>query len=146
MNICIICLGNRLLPTDSFGPCVFDYLQKQNIPQEIEVIEGGTAGLNILSLLEGRDRVVFVDAVAGFALTGEIVMLDLQKITESTKDYSFSHDINLAYALSIMPMVLTTIPTEIVLIGLEGKWNDHEIKKAAAMSLEFASRGCIESK
>jgi len=143
MNISIICLGNRLLQTDSFGPCVFDYLQKQNIQKEIEVIEGGTAGLNLLSLLEGRDRVVFVDAVAGFAPTGEIVILDLEKIIESTKDYRFSHDINLAYALSVMPMVLTAIPTEIVLIGLEGNWNGHEIKKAAAMSIEFAFSGCI---
>ena len=76
MKSYIICIGNRLLSEDASGPAVFDSLQKLSLPQDVEIIEGGTAGLNLLPLLEKGGRVVFVDTVSGFADDGEIVMLD----------------------------------------------------------------------
>ncbi len=138
----IICIGNRLLPEDAFGPAVFDDLLTRCLPAGIEVIEGGTAGLNLLPLLEERGRVVFVDTVSGFAETGSLVLLDRETITSSVTDVHFGHDLGLAYVLAVLPRVCEKdMVDEVFLVGFEGEFNDHVVKKAAEMSMNIAVKG-----
>ncbi len=138
----IICIGNRLLSEDASGPAVFEYLQKIAVPNEIDVIDGGTAGLNLLPLLEKGGRVVFVDTVSGFSDEGDIILLDQEDLLESMTNPHYSHDIGLPYVLSVLPKVCDgKLPEEIILIGLEGECNDALIDKAAQLSISVAVNG-----
>jgi hydrogenase maturation protease len=138
----IICIGNRLLPEDAAGPAVFDCLQKFRLPAGTELIEGGTAGLNLLPLLEQVGRVVFVDTVSGFTSDGEIIVLDQAALVRSSTTPQFGHDIGLPYVLSVLPKVCDgELPEEITLIGLEGKCDAQVIEKAAKLSLSVAAGG-----
>lgn len=142
MRSYIICIGNRLLAEDASGPAVFDSLQKLTLPQNVEIIEGGTAGLNLLPLLEKGGRVIFVDTVSGFTDDGEIILLDQKTITESATLPHFGHDIGLPYILSVLPNVYDgQMPEEIILIGLEGQCDAQTIEKAAKLSISTAVNG-----
>lgn len=142
MDTTIICLGNRLLPEDSAGPAVFDSLHERNLPDDIEIFEGGTAGLNLLPLLERENRVVFVDSVSGYTSEGNIVLLDLETITHAVSSPQFGHDTGLPYVLSILPEVSDgKIPSEIVLIGLEGECSEKVIHEAADLCITVALNG-----
>lgn len=135
----IICIGNRLIMADSFGPTVFDFLQRLNIPEEVEVIEGGTAGLNLLSLIEGRDRVIFVDTISGFASKGDIVLLDWRVVAGIVTDDQFGHDFGLASLLFVLPRVCDTkIPEEMILVGYEGDYSLVQIEEAARLCLQIS--------
>jgi hydrogenase maturation protease len=127
---------------------VFDKLQEmQPLPAEIEVIEGGLAGLNLLPLLEQGGRVVFVDAVKGFAEPGEIVLLDHQDILHTLGEGHFDHGAGLAYVLSVLPRVCDgTLPEEIVLVGLEGECSMQMIERAARLSIAIAAHGLKDLK
>ncbi len=148
----IICIGNRLLPEDAFGPAVFDDLQARCLPDGIEVVEGGTAGLNLLSLLDEKGRVIFVDTVSGFTEAGNLILLDRETVTDSVADVHFGHDPGLAYVLAVLPVVCEKdMVDEVFLIGCEGEFNDQVVKKAAEMSMEIAVNGaaagqCIKGK
>jgi len=61
----IICIGNRYVESDALGARVFDILSRRELPADVELFDGGLAGLNLLPLMDDCERVVFVDAIAG---------------------------------------------------------------------------------
>ena len=72
----IIGVGNPLAEDDGVGIAVVEQLEKEGMPAGVEVIDGGTGGLTLLTLMAGAARVILVDAlemgreagaVAGFA-------------------------------------------------------------------------------
>lgn len=139
----IICIGNRFVASDAAGLQVFDRLcDMQPLPEDIELIEGGLAGLNLLPLLERGGRVVFVDAVKGFAATGEIILLEQQQILSTDSQPHFDHGAGLPYLLAVLPRVCDgDLPEEIVLLGLEGACSQQTIERAARMSIRVAAHG-----
>jgi len=93
--------------------------ERFHVPPELDIVDGGTAGLDLLPFLEGRDRVLFVDAVdfgkePGFI--GELVNHDIPAFFG--KDKSSLHHIGLADVLA-MARLLHTLPEEICLIGIQ---------------------------
>ena len=128
---------------DAVGLNVLAILQEmQPISAEIEIIEGGLAGLNLLPLLEQGGRVVFVDAVCGFTEPGHIVLLDNNEILNAFDQYHFDHEAGLAYLLAVLPKVCDgELPEEIVLVGLEGECTTPTIKRAAYLSMHIAAHG-----
>jgi len=142
MESCIICLGNRLVPEDGCGPAVFDSLLEMTLPEGIEVIEGGTAGLNLFPLLERQGRLIFVDSVSGFTSDGNIIILDQYDIIQSLTTPQFGHDIGLPYLLSMFPQVCNGVmPEEIIVVGLEGVCDEETVEKAAKLSVSIAIKG-----
>lgn len=139
----IICIGNRFVAEDAAGLAVLACLEAMRpLPATIELVEGGLAGLNLLPLLEQGGRVVFVDAVSGFALPGEIVLFNHKEIISSLGEFHFDHGAGLAYLLTVLPKVCDgDLPEEIVLVGLEGKCTTETIERAAKLSLTIAAHG-----
>ncbi|NIV31968.1 MAG: hydrogenase maturation protease, partial [Anaerolineae bacterium] len=50
----IIGLGNPLRGDDGIGVRVVQMLADEALPESVEVVEGGTLGLGLVSLMEGR--------------------------------------------------------------------------------------------
>ena len=143
MKACIICIGNRYIQEDGAGLAVFAEVEKmQPLPRQIELIEGGLAGLNLLPLLEQGGRVVFVDSVKGVTQPGEIILVDCWKEMPRDDAGHFDHDAGLAYLLAVLPRVCDgEPPKEIALVGLEGQCTEKTIKRAARLSLDIAAHG-----
>jgi len=139
----IICIGNRFVKEDASGLAVLACLEAiQRLPAEIELVEGGLTGLNLLPLLEQGGRVVFVDAVRGFAQPNEIVLFNHQEIINTLGEPYFDHGAGLAYLLTVLPKVCDgDLPEEIVLVGLEGECTAETIERAAQLSLTIAAHG-----
>jgi hydrogenase maturation protease len=137
----IICVGNRFKPEDSAGLMVYDQLISDGLPGDIEVIDGGLAGLNLLRFMHGTDRVVFIDAVNGFKPSGGVIVLDAEKASRHT-DTIFGHSAGLAYCLKVLPEVHDGKLPEIFVVGIEGITDPDIILKAAEISLKIASQGC----
>ena len=136
----IICIGNRYRPEDSAGPMVYDQLVSDRLPRDIEVIDGGLAGLNLLRFMHGADRVVFIDAVNGFRPSGGVIVLDAEDASKNT-DTIFGHSAGIAYCLRVLPEVHDGKLPEIFVVGIEGTPDPDKILKAADMSLKIATHG-----
>lgn len=61
----IICIGNRYIESDSLAAQVYELLSHLELPEDVELIDGGLSGLNLLPLMDDCERVVFVDAIWG---------------------------------------------------------------------------------
>jgi len=120
---------------------VYDQLMSSRLPGDIEVIDGGLAGLNLLRFMHGAERVVFIDAVNGFKPFGGVIVLDAKDASRHA-DTIFGHSSGLAYCLRVFPEVHDGELPEIFVVGIEGTTDPEKILKAAEMGLEIANQGC----
>lgn len=63
MRALILGLGNDLLGDDGVGHHVVRWLRGSKLPRSIDLAESSEAGLALLDLIEGYERVVIVDSV-----------------------------------------------------------------------------------
>lgn len=134
----ILCIGNRFVGEDDFGPRVYDELMNMALPTDVEIIDGGLAGLNLLRYLEDGRLVVFVDAVRGFAPAGEITVIDGNIIARQDTG-RYGHEAGLPFLLRILPAVVDNPPPRIRLVGCEGGASDGAVMDAARLSLQLAT-------
>jgi hydrogenase maturation protease len=73
MKIRIIGLGNVLMSDDGFGPYVVRVLEAfYDLPQQVQVIDAGTPGVDLTPYLLDADTVIFVDTVNAAGRVGDI--------------------------------------------------------------------------
>lgn len=136
----IICIGNRYAPEDRVGPRTYDRLSNMALPPEVEVIDGGLAGLDLLRFVEGAETVIFVDSVSGFALPNQTVILSPEDVAPTAPE-RHDHSAGLAYLLRVLPEVCEGDLPQILLIGVEGHADDKTIDEAADLALKTALEG-----
>lgn len=135
----VICLGNRYLARDDVGPRVFDHLSKMALPVDVELIDGGLCGLDLLRLMEGRQRVVFADALTGLAQAGEIVQLSAEEVASYAGPYG--HAAGLPYLVSLLPQVCAAPLPHVVVLGTPCAPDEVTIGALAQRCLELATDG-----
>jgi len=133
----ILCIGNRFVGGDDFGPRVYDTLAGMARPVDVEIVDGGLAGLNLLRYLEDGRQVVFVDAVSGFAPAGELTVIDGDAIARQATG-RYDHEAGLPFLLHVLPAVVDNPPPRIRLVGCEGRASDGAVLDAARLSLQLA--------
>jgi hydrogenase maturation protease len=73
MTIRVLGLGNVLMGDDGFGPYVVRQLDAlYDCPDDVEIVDVGTPGLDLMPFLLGAGAVVFVDTVKSGGAPGEI--------------------------------------------------------------------------
>jgi hydrogenase maturation protease len=105
----------------------------------VDVVDGGLAGLDLLRYVEGAKRVVFVDAVSGFARSGEVIALPAGDVAHAGPAW-YDHAAGLTYLLRLLPDVCEGTIPEIFVVGIEGNADDDTIAAAADVSLRIAVR------
>ena len=142
MKKIIVCVGSVWMEEDLAGQRVFELLQHVLHPGDIQVYQGGLAGLNLLPFLEQGGRVVFVDSVTGHASSSKVIVLNQQQIVQSQCRKHYGHGAGLPYLLAVLPRVCTGImPREIYLVGIEGQCTPESVQEAARTSLDIAANG-----
>jgi len=62
MKTLILGVGNFLLKDEGVGIHVIHALEKEPLPPDVNLIDGGTGGLHLLGWLQGYDRIIMIDA------------------------------------------------------------------------------------
>jgi hydrogenase maturation protease len=133
----IVCIGNRYAEGDDFGPRVYDVLAALPRPAQVEVVDGGLAGLDLLRLLDDGREVVLVDAVDGFAEPGALTVLDGAEVARQA-DGTYGHQAGLPFLLQVLPLAAEHPPPRIRLVGCEGIASEAAVRAAARLSLQLA--------
>ncbi len=124
----VLGVGNLLLGDEGIGVHVAHELQEMQLSPDVEVIDGGTTGYELLPYLEGREKVIIVDALhtegeAGEAYRFRLAEAQLQWASTYSPHQSGLHEL-LDAAKLLMPsseiVVFGIVPEEIntMIIGL----------------------------
>ncbi len=125
-KILIIGIGNILLQDCGIGVHIIKELQKMNLPDNIELIDGGTHGLDLMDYTnKGVDKVIIINALTGGMVPGSVFRLSPNEIITSTKHISFFHQTELIETFHMIDLFRRK-PGEIVIIGIvpkETEWS-----------------------
>jgi hydrogenase maturation protease len=114
----VLCFGNPWHGDDGFGHRVFERLMAEERPPGVEVHDAGTMGLGAVHLLEGCDKAVLVDALAGDAV-GRVRRLPVT-MTSPPKTPLSLHALGVDGVLACVPILFEgRPPPELVVIGVE---------------------------
>jgi hydrogenase maturation protease len=128
----IICVGSRCHPQTA-GPGVYQRLCGRTLPPDVEVIDGRRAGLNLLRLLDGAERVVLVDGVRGRKEPDAVVVLRGTDLVAAAEDRN--RDRQLAHLLRALPYVCVLGAPDVLLVGIQGPPGEAALDSAAELAL-----------
>ena len=115
----ILGLGNILLGDEGVGVRVAEQLISHPLPDSVEVIDGGTAGYELINLLEGREKVIIVDAVKTEDTPGSVYKLDVSVLQDDSTIPLSLHQMGLKNVLKMASLM--DINPEITLVGIVPK-------------------------
>jgi len=119
--ILVLGVGNLLLKDEGVGVHVARRLLDMDLPPRVEVLEGGTAGLDLLDAIEGREKVIVVDAVQTGQPPGTLYRFSRDDIEERPKQRMSLHDIDMTDLLKLSDLLGGEKPAEVVVIGVEAR-------------------------
>jgi hydrogenase maturation protease len=114
----ILGIGNLLLSDDGIGVHTAWRLQEVNLPEEVQVVDGGTCGLDLLQFLEGIERLVIVDAVKAGKQPGTIIRMVDEEIPAYLALKVSPHEIGLPELL-FTAKLRDLYPRQVVVLGIQ---------------------------
>ena len=122
--VLVLGVGNPLRGDDGLGPRTIEELEDRELPEKVETLDAGTGGLDLLHLIEGRDRVIIIDAADLDRGTGQVAPGELVRFTpnqvhlmEAGDRLSFHHA-GLAEVLALARALDRPLPP-IVVFGVQ---------------------------
>jgi hydrogenase maturation protease len=115
----VIGLGNPLMGDDGLGLAALARLAADWVlPPEVQAIDGGTWGLNLLPQIEAADQVLFLDAVDAGKAPGEAVELSGADLPVVLGLKLSTHQIELREVLALLRL-RGTLPSTMACLGLQ---------------------------
>ncbi|MFA4918653.1 MAG: HyaD/HybD family hydrogenase maturation endopeptidase [Thermodesulfovibrionales bacterium] len=115
--VLILGIGNLILKDEGFGVHVVRQMADIPLPDNVELMDGGTMGIDLLYYIEGRKKVVVIDVVDAGSPPGTLYRFTDKNIEYHKEMLRSAHEIDFAYILK-MAEQLGTIPDEVVFIGI----------------------------
>ena len=119
-KVVIIGVGNLLLMDEGIGVHVINELEKQKLPQNVGIYDGGTGGFKLIDLMHGTRMVIFIDAVETGKAPGTITTFNPEDVRSiyQKKKYSL-HDTDLMEVIKMTELLDN--PPEIEIMGVQPK-------------------------
>ncbi|AFM42389.1 hydrogenase maturation protease [Desulfosporosinus acidiphilus SJ4] len=119
-KIMVMGVGNILLSDEGLGVRFLDELAQKSLPENVELLEGGTAGLELVHLIQEVDFLIIIDAINAQSEPGALFRFqpgDIQVLPEQF-EVSF-HQIGIIEVLT-MANVLGRAPQTLI-FGVQPK-------------------------
>ena len=121
MKTVILGLGNPILTDDAVGIKIAQKLKEEN--SKLEVIETSEAGIALLDLITGYDKLIIIDSIKNEqGKPGELYKLGLEDL-KPAKDFPSSHGIGIATAFELGKGLGYKMPKFVSIYAVEIKDN-----------------------
>lgn len=112
----ILGLGNLLLSDEGVGVHVAQLLLRMELPSDVEVVDGGTGGFELIEHVRGKSKVVIIDCFRADAKPGSIARLMIDEVSLDQPPPFSVHEGGIQELL--LPIQKLTPPPEVVLLGI----------------------------
>jgi hydrogenase maturation protease len=117
-SILILGVGNILLGDEGVGVRTIEAMKDRELPDNVELLDGGTASIDILEYIKYREKVIIIDAVQGGGKPGTIYRFTPDDIQTRKPIYTSLHQVGILEALSTLKYTGGT-PEDITIYGIE---------------------------
>lgn len=118
-RVVVIGLGNPLMGDDGLGLAVLDTLRTgYAFPPDVELVDGGTWGMNLLPVIEDADELILIDAIDVGETPGTFVRLEHHRLPRYLATKISPHQVDLRDVLALAEL-RGTLPADTVALGLQ---------------------------
>ncbi|MDD2736316.1 MAG: HyaD/HybD family hydrogenase maturation endopeptidase [Desulfuromonadaceae bacterium] len=119
ISVLVLGIGNLVMSDDGVGVIVAQKLQQSyRFPDNVEVMDGGTLGLDLLPKLENVSHLILIDAVETGKKAGTCIRLFGQELPIALETKISPHQMGLKDLLAVSELMGHS-PREMVLIGVQ---------------------------
>jgi hydrogenase maturation protease len=119
MRILVLGVGNILLTDEAIGVRIVEALEQRYVlPDDVDILDGGTAGMELLSEMADRDHLIIADAIVSRkGAPGDILILRDDDVPTLFTNKISPHQLGLADVLSALRFT-GEFPRKLTLIGV----------------------------
>jgi len=115
----IIGLGNRLMTDDAVGlEALPAFAARYAVPDGVDVIDGGTLGLDLLVHMEGYPRVLVVDCVTAGHAPGTLLRVEGEDVPRVFSQCLSPHQMGLKDLVAVLELQ-GRMPERLTVLGVE---------------------------
>jgi len=115
----VLGVGNKLMSDEGIGAHVIERLiETYRIPEEVQVLDGGTLGLDLLYYLEGIENLLLVDAAETGKEPGTVIRLEGEQVPAFMSVKISPHQMGVPDMLAAAKLQ-GTFPRRLVLWGVQ---------------------------
>lgn len=145
MTSLVLGLGNTIMTDDGFGVRVVETLSSRyRFPDEVQLLDGGTLGLDLLPRLEGVKRLLIVDALEMHAAPGTVFRLEGAEVPRAFAGKLSVHQMGVQDLLAVAEL-MGHLPSELVVWGVQPQSIEMgtELTPTVAAALEPVVAGVV---
>ncbi|SUS05644.1 maturation element for hydrogenase 2 [Candidatus Defluviicoccus seviourii] len=141
-SVLVLGVGNILLADEGVGVRAVDAFRcRYVVPAEVEILDGGTAGMGLIDLIAGRKHLIIVDAVNAGGAPGSIIRLAGADIVPFLRQRLSPHQLGLLDVLAYLQL-METAPESVTIIGITP--DDMSLSLDLSPSLQAALTGIAD--
>ncbi len=116
-RILVLGIGNILQKDDGIGVHIVNHIAEtgMELPGDVELADGGTAGHDLIPLMQGHDKIIIVDALNVDDRPGSVYRFTPEHLLERKGAFSL-HDVGIKEVIASL-RILGEVP-EIEIIGI----------------------------
>jgi hydrogenase maturation protease len=118
LPVLVLGIGNILLRDEGVGVRAVEELRGVPLPEDVELVDGGTCGADLVELLADRRKVIVIDALQTDEPPGSVFRLTAAELMPSPGDCISLHQLGLVESLNIAAQ-LGCAPEEVVIFGIQ---------------------------
>jgi len=116
-RILVAGIGNLLFTDEGIGVHIIRELSKEDLPEGVELADVGTATFELVSLMEGKDKVVILDGIISNHAPGTVFRLTQDDLkSDKGKSLTSLHHFGVLEALESAAQ--TGLRPEVVIFGI----------------------------
>jgi hydrogenase maturation protease len=118
-EITVLGIGNVVLQDEGFGVRAAETLDKKyDFPDNVQVLDGGTLGMELLGFVTGTQKLLILDSINGGEPSGTIFRFAGKQVSAHFQDKLSMHEVGIQDVLALLTVTDKPIP-EVVVIGAQ---------------------------
>ena len=117
-DILVLGVGNLLLKDEGVGIHVIQALEKEELPSNVSLMDGGTGGLHLISWIQDYNRIIMVDATLDHNPPGTIRLIRPRYATDFPPLMS-AHEIGLRDMIDAMILTEKLPDIQLIVVSAE---------------------------
>ena len=146
-NVLILGIGNILQSDDGLGVYIAKHLMDSDVklPDGVEIIDGGTAGFDLLGVMDGRDKIIIIDALNVDDVPGSVYRFTPDNAIDSRSLFSL-HEVGIMEVIRMLNIMGSNPEIEFIgIIPEDIDTTDICISKAVKESMPVAVEQILDA-
>ncbi len=114
----ILGIGNLVLQDEGFGVHAVRELEKCRLPENVDILDGGTAGMNLMGILQEYKDILIIDAALDHTPIGTVKHI-IPKFSDAYPPLITVHEIGLKDVIDAMHLTGYCPNIELITVSVE---------------------------